>query len=69
MVDNEATVLPEMEFCDNRYSGAELVRPALERLRDRLATYISKAQSDGAARWEIDSIQSEHVKQIFSLGR
>ena len=160
IITDQLQVLPEMEFCDNGYSGAELVRPALERLRDRLATssldrlyvhspdrlsrkmahqailieefrkyeceivflnqdgladspeanllvqmqrmiaeyerekilertrrgrkhsaskgnvsvfsgapygyrYISKAQSDGAARWEIDSIQSEHVKHIF----
>ena len=27
-----------MEFCDNGYSGADLVRPALERLRDLVAT-------------------------------
>ena len=160
ILSDQLQVLPEMEFCDNGYSGAELVRPALERLRDRLATssidrlyvhspdrlsrkmahqailveefrkyeceivflnqdgitnspeanllvqmqgmiaeyerekilertrrgrkhsaskgnvsvfsgapygyrYISKAQSDGAARWEIDPIQSEHVRDIF----
>lgn len=34
---DQERVLPEMEFCDNGYSGSELVRPALERLRDRLA--------------------------------
>ena len=148
------------EFIDNGYSGAELIRPALEQLRDRVATstidrlyvlspdrlsrkmahqailleefrkyecevvflnqsgandtpeenlllqmqgmiseyerekilertrrgrkhsamqgnvsvfsgapygyrYICKSQSDGAARWEVDAIQSEHVKLIF----
>lgn len=157
---DQMQIVPEMEFCDNGYSGAELVRPALERLRDRLATssldrlyvhspdrlsrkmahqailieefrkyeceivflnqdgisdspeanlliqmqgmiaeyerekilertrrgrkhsamqgnvsvfsgapygyhYISKSQSDGVARWEIDPIQSEHVQQMF----
>ena len=148
------------EFIDNGYSGAELIRPALEQLRDRVATstidrlyvlspdrlsrkmahqailleefrkyecevvflnqsgandtpeenlllqmqgmiseyerekilertrrgrkhsamqgnvsvfsgapygyrYICKSQSDKAARWEVDAIQSEHVKLIF----
>ena len=148
------------EFIDNGYSGAELIRPALEELRDRVATstidrlyvhspdrlsrkmahqailleefrkyecevvflnqsgtndtpegnlliqmqgmiaeyerekilertrrgrkhsamqgnvsvfsgapygyrYICKSQSDGAARWEVDAIRSEHVKLIF----
>ena len=28
------TLLPELEFVDNGYSGATLIRPALERLRD-----------------------------------
>jgi hypothetical protein len=28
------TLLPEQEFVDNGYSGATLIRPALERLRD-----------------------------------
>jgi site-specific DNA recombinase len=37
IISDQEHVLPEMEFCDNGYSGAELVRPALERLRDRLA--------------------------------
>jgi site-specific DNA recombinase len=36
--DDLFQILPEMEFCDNGYSGADLVRPALERLRDRIAT-------------------------------
>lgn len=31
-------IAPEMEFCDNGYSGADLIRPALERLRDLAAT-------------------------------
>ena len=35
---DQLQIVPEMEFCDNGYSGADLVRPALERLRDRLAT-------------------------------
>jgi site-specific DNA recombinase len=30
----ELTLLPEQEFVDNGYSGATLIRPALERLRD-----------------------------------
>jgi len=38
ILSDQFQVLPEMEFCDNGYSGAELVRPALEQLRDRLAT-------------------------------
>ncbi len=157
---DQLQVLPEMEFCDNGYSGADLVRPALERLRDRLATssidrlyvhspdrlsrkmahqailieefrkyeceliflnhdgianspeanllvqmqgmiaeyerekilertrrgrkhsaaqgnvsvfsgapygyrYVSKAQNDGVAKWEIDPIASKHVQQMF----
>lgn len=37
ILSDQERVLPEMEFCDNGYSGSELVRPALERLRDRLA--------------------------------
>jgi len=28
------TLVPEQEFVDNGYSGATLIRPALERLRD-----------------------------------
>lgn len=158
--NDQMQITPEMEFCDNGYSGADLIRPALERLRDLVATssidrifvlspdrlsrkmahqailieefrkfdceiiflnqdgiadipeanllvqmqgmiaeyerekilertrrgrkhsasqgnvsvfsrapygyrYISKAQGDGHARWEIDPIQSEHVRQIF----
>jgi len=31
------TLLPEQEFVDNGYSGATLIRPALERLRDVVA--------------------------------
>ncbi len=31
------TLLPEQEFVDNGYSGATLIRPALERLRDLAA--------------------------------
>jgi DNA invertase Pin-like site-specific DNA recombinase len=160
ILQDQLQITPEMEFCDNGFSGAELVRPALERLRDRLAMssidrlyvlspdrlsrkmahqailveefrksecelvflnqdgitnnpeanllvqmqgmiaeyerekilertrrgrkhsatkgnvsvfsgapygyrYISKAQNDGAARWEIDPIQSEHVRDMF----
>ncbi len=38
ILSDQERLLPEMEFCDNGYSGSELVRPALERLRDRLAT-------------------------------
>lgn len=38
IADDQFQILPEMEFCDNGYSGAELLRPALERLRDRVAT-------------------------------
>ena len=158
--NDQMQIASEMEFCDNGYSGADLIRPALERLRDLVATssidriyvlspdrlsrkmahqailieefrkfdceiiflnqdgitdspeanllvqmqgmiaeyerekilertrrgrkhsasqgnvsvfsrapygyrYISKAQGDGQARWEIDPIQSEHVRQIF----
>ena len=37
ILNDQERVLPEMEFCDNGYSGSELARPALERLRDRLA--------------------------------
>ena len=37
ILSDQERVLPEMEFCDNGYSGSELVRPALERFRDRLA--------------------------------
>ena len=160
IINDQMQISPEMEFCDNGYSGADLVRPALERLRDLVATssidrlyvhspdrlsrkmahqailieefrkfdceilflnqdgitdspeanllvqmqgmiaeyerekilertrrgrkysasqgnvsvfsrapygyrYISKAQGDGQARWEIDPIQSEHVRHIF----
>lgn len=36
--DDQLHVHPDMEFCDNGYSGAELLRPALEQLRDRVAT-------------------------------
>ena len=32
------TVLPECEFIDEGYSGATLLRPGLERLRDPCAT-------------------------------
>lgn len=38
VIDDQLQLRSEMEFCDNGYSGAELVRPALEQLRDRLAT-------------------------------
>lgn len=31
------TLSPELEFVDNGYSGATLIRPALERLRDMAA--------------------------------
>ncbi len=160
VADDQLRLKAEMEFCDNGYSGADLVRPALEQLRDHVATstidrlyvhspdrlsrkmahqailleefrkyecevvflnqsgasdtpeanlliqmqgmiaeyerekilertrrgrkhsamqgnvsvfscapygyrYISKTQGDGAARWEIDPVQSKHVKQIF----
>jgi site-specific DNA recombinase len=33
-----AVLLAEDEFLDEGYSGATLIRPALERLRDRAAT-------------------------------
>ena len=36
--DDHFQVHHELEYCDNGYSGAQLVRPALEQLRDRLAT-------------------------------
>ena len=160
IITDKLTIASEMEFCDNGYSGADLVRPALERLRDLVATssidrlyvhspdrlsrkmahqailmeefrkfdceivflnqhgindspeanllvqmqgmiaeyerekilertrrgrkhsasqgnvsvfsgapygyrYISKAQGDGQASWEIDPIQSEHVRRMF----
>ncbi|MCR9297227.1 MAG: recombinase family protein, partial [bacterium] len=160
VADDQLQLHAEMEFCDNGYSGADLVRPALEQLRDHVATstidrlyvhspdrlsrkmahqailleefrkyecevvflnqsgasdtpeanlliqmqgmiaeyerekilertrrgrkhsamqgnvsvfsgapygyrYISKSQGDGTARWEIDPVQSKHVKQIF----
>ncbi|WP_442508423.1 recombinase family protein [Novipirellula sp. SH528] len=160
IANDQFHIEPDFEFCDNGYSGAQLVRPALERLRDLLATssidrlyvhspdrlsrkmahqailleelhkydceivflnqegianspesnlliqmqgmiaeyerekilertrrgrkysaakgnvsvfgrapygyrYINKAQGDGSARWEIDPLQSEHVKLIF----
>lgn len=160
IAQDQLQIVPEMEFCDNGYSGAELVRPALERLRDLVATssidrlyvhspdrlsrkmahqailieefrrheceiqflnqgevshspeanlliqmqgmiaeyerekilertrrgrkhsasqgnvsvfskapygyrYVSRAQGDGQARWEIDPIQSEHVRLMF----
>jgi len=160
ILSDQFQVLPEMEFCDNGYSGAELVRPALEQLRDRLATstidrvyvhspdrlsrkmahqailieefrkyeceivflnhdgivdspeanllvqmqgmiaeyerekimertrrgrkhsaslgnvsvfgrapygycYVSKAQNEGVARWDVDPVQSEHVRHMF----
>jgi site-specific DNA recombinase len=35
---DECVVLPECEFIDEGYSGATLVRPGLERLRDLCAT-------------------------------
>jgi len=38
VADDDLQIQPGMEFCDNGYSGAELFRPALERLRDRVAT-------------------------------
>lgn len=38
IANDQFQILPEMEFCDNGYSGADLVRPAMERLRDRVAT-------------------------------
>ena len=160
IANDQLHIHSEFEFCDNGYSGAQLVRPALERLRDLLAVssidrlyvhspdrlsrkmahqailleelhkhdceivflnqdgiakspeanlliqmqgmiaeyerekilertrrgrkhsaskgnvsvfgrapygyrYINKAQGDGNARWEIDPVQSEHVKHIF----
>lgn len=160
IVNDKFQIVPELEFCDNGCSGSELYRPALERLRDRVAMssidrlyvlspdrlsrkmahqailleefrkydceivflnhdgianspeanmliqmqgivseyerdkilertrrgrkhsafkgnvsvfsrapygyrYINKSQSDGTARWEIDPIQSEHVKLMF----
>jgi site-specific DNA recombinase len=34
MVARGLRLLPELEFVDNGYSGATLIRPALERLRD-----------------------------------
>lgn len=38
VLDDQFQHQPEMEFCDNGYSGSDLLRPALERLRDLLAT-------------------------------
>jgi site-specific DNA recombinase len=37
IVSTGATLAPELEFIDNGYSGAILIRPALERLRDMAA--------------------------------
>src|SRR5512140_3081924 len=34
---DDCVLLPELEFLDDGYSGQTLVRPALERLRDRAA--------------------------------
>ena len=162
IAEDELRLAEENTFCDDGYSGAELIRPALERLRDRVAAalidrlyihspdrlarkmahqallleefrkyhcqviflnqqglpdgpetnlliqmqgiiaeyerekimertrrgrrysaacgnvsvfagapygyrYISKSQGDGRARWEIDVVESQHVRLIFQL--
>ncbi len=38
IIDDQFQHQPDMEFCDNGFSGGDLLRPALERLRDLLAT-------------------------------
>jgi site-specific DNA recombinase len=40
MADDGLVLLPEHEFLDEGYSGATLLRPALERLRDLIATGV-----------------------------
>lgn len=40
VVQDGLALIPEMEFIDEGYSGATLVRPALERLRDLVATGV-----------------------------
>jgi site-specific DNA recombinase len=40
IVDEGLMLLPEHEFTDEGYSGATLLRPALERLRDLIATGV-----------------------------
>jgi site-specific DNA recombinase len=40
MAEDGAVLLPEREFIDEGYSGATLLRPALERLRDLIATGV-----------------------------
>ena len=38
ILEDGLVLLPEHEFLDEGYSGATLLRPALERLRDLIAT-------------------------------
>src|SRR3954447_12061246 len=38
ILEDKLVLLPEYEFIDEGYSGATLLRPALERLRDLIAT-------------------------------
>ncbi|MCU1292390.1 MAG: Resolvase domain protein [Bryobacterales bacterium] len=40
MAEDGVVLLPEREFIDEGYSGATLLRPALERLRDLIATGV-----------------------------
>jgi site-specific DNA recombinase len=40
VADDRLVLLPEHEFIDEGYSGATLLRPALERLRDQIATGV-----------------------------
>ncbi len=37
IIADEYTLLDEFKFIDNGYSGSNLMRPALEKLRDRVA--------------------------------
>ena len=37
---DQLTIEAGFEFCDEGYSGSELLRPALEKLRDRVASSL-----------------------------